>query len=502
MQNKEHLGLNLIFSLIVLFIAYFTYFDGYEYPAELIWDEHFYITDAQRYLSGVMFMEMHPPLGKQLIALGEWLFQSNKNIDTSKLLEYEKISSVPENFSFKGVRFFPVLLSSLSALLFFWILYNISRRPLLSFLFSSLYLFDNALIVQSRGAMLDAPQIFFALATLLFFIYRLNKLLEGKENTLIHYLILGILIGLCSAVKYTGLILIILIPFWFFANWKSNKNLLNQSVAKTLLTFFFQSTVTLMGLLLVLFLSFYSHFNLATKVTSNTFKASPHYLKIIVDKKQSDLKNFIPMLVENLLFTQKYNQEVRNYKPCKPGENGSLASNWPFMNKPIRYLAERDDNGKTKYLYLHGNPVIWYSVLLAICIVISLTCSKYFFPGKITIQQPTTNNLQRWLLIGVFSLMYLSYLFVFYSMDRVFYLYHYLLPLCFGLLIFYTLFIEIFDQSLQSGNALFYLAIFLFIAEIVFIYWIFSPLTYYQPLSLESFHQRQWIDSWNLKPLP
>lgn len=507
LQEKQYLRLNQIFSLCVLVIAYFTYFSAYEYPARLIWDEHFYLTDAQRYLSGVMFMEMHPPLGKQLIALGEWLFQPNAMIDLSAFLELERISSVPEGYSFKGVRFFPTLLSTLSAVLFFWILVNISRQPLLSFLFSSLYLFDNALIVQSRAAMLDGPQIFFAFATLLFFIYRLNKQLKGERNHLSHYFILGLLIGLCSAIRYTGLILILLIPFWSFALWKIDKTILNQSIIKKWLVLLLHSISSFTGILLVMFLTFYIHFSLGKTVANNTFNASPQYLKSIANAEQSELKNFIPLLVENVLFSQNYNQGVRSYKACMPGENGSLVISWPLMNKSIRYLADRSGSGEpgkgvTKYLYLHGNPIIWYSALWAVFLSISLLCSKYFFSVKIIAHQQNTKKQQWDLLISVFSLMYVSYLLVLLNMDRVFYLYHYLFPLYLGLCLFFILFNEIFEHSLQSKSPVFYLIIFIFCIEIFFSYWFFSPLTYYQPLSLEEFHQRQWFDFWSLRPLP
>src|SRR5437879_5125374 len=159
----------ILHALLVLFISYCTYFRNYWYPPNIFWDETYHIASAYKYLHQVMFMEPHPPLGKLLIALGEYLFHPNMHINITSFLTTDAIGTAPAGFSFVGVRFFPALLATLSADLFFFILYTLSKNLFLSFLFSSLYLFDNALIVHSRGAMLEGIQIFFVLAALLYF---------------------------------------------------------------------------------------------------------------------------------------------------------------------------------------------------------------------------------------------------------------------------------------------------------------------------------------------
>src|SRR4051795_6992849 len=106
-------------GLLVLFISYCTYFRNYWYPANLFWDENYHIASAYKYLHQVMFMEPHPPLGKLLIALGEYLFHPNSHLDTTSFLTMDFITTLPTGFSFVGVRFFPVLFATLSAGLFF-----------------------------------------------------------------------------------------------------------------------------------------------------------------------------------------------------------------------------------------------------------------------------------------------------------------------------------------------------------------------------------------------
>src|SRR5437588_5183702 len=124
----------ILHGLLVLFIAYCTYFRNYWYPANLFWDENYHIASAYKYLHQVMFMEPHPPLGKLLIALGEYLFHPNTKIATTSFLTTDYITTLPAGFSFVGVRFFPVLLATLSAGLFFLIVYQIGKHSFLAFL--------------------------------------------------------------------------------------------------------------------------------------------------------------------------------------------------------------------------------------------------------------------------------------------------------------------------------------------------------------------------------
>ena len=119
----------IIYTLLVLYLSCLNYFRNYWYPPHLFWDENYHIASAYKYLNQVMFMEPHPPLGKLFIALGEYIFHPNENLDTAFFLTTDYIKDIPPGFSFVGVRFFPVLFATLAAVLFFFILYKISKNP-------------------------------------------------------------------------------------------------------------------------------------------------------------------------------------------------------------------------------------------------------------------------------------------------------------------------------------------------------------------------------------
>ena len=206
----------IIYSVIVLTVSYFTYFKNYDYPPSVFWDENYHIASAQKYLTGVMFMEPHPPLGKLFVALGEKILQPNKTIPATELHKFTQtdyIKDFPAEYSFKGVRFFSALFAWFSAIIFFYVLYFVSKNPHTSLLFSFLYVFENALITHSRSAMLEGSHLFFILLAVLYFVYLVQK---PSRKTLLNYFVLGILVGLTVSIKATGAITAFLFPFLFF----------------------------------------------------------------------------------------------------------------------------------------------------------------------------------------------------------------------------------------------------------------------------------------------
>ena len=112
--------------LCVLVLSLYTYIPGYQKPALLFWDENFHIASAQRYLNNVFFLEPHPPLGKLVIAAGEYLFKFNSV--NNQFISEEKADEIPDGFSFAGYRLFPVIFAALIAPLIYLIILKITQN--------------------------------------------------------------------------------------------------------------------------------------------------------------------------------------------------------------------------------------------------------------------------------------------------------------------------------------------------------------------------------------
>jgi dolichyl-phosphate-mannose--protein O-mannosyl transferase len=474
----------ILYALAILIIAFSTYFINYYNPSSVFWDENYHIASAQKYLSGVMYMEPHPPLGKMFIALGEWIVNPNANLDTAYFLDTNYIKKFPDGYSFVGVRLFPTLFGTFSSVLFFLILYRLSRRMDLSFLFSAFYLFANAFILHSRSAMLEPTQIFFIFATILYFLI----LLDRDEKGIKQYFILGLLIGLALSVKANSLILILVYPFLFFYRIGTLKGYIHHSMM-----FILNGLVIIAGMALVVGSIYYLHFSLGTKTGKITYKASPAYLEIIKKGEQYYPSNFILIAKENLAYTQNYQKGVPRYNPCKKVENGSLSMTWPFGNKPINYRWSKKD-GKVSYLYLQSNPVIWLSVVLGIIMALALVISRFVYGLHV-------KDERLFYLICVFLALYVSYMIAVFNIERVMYLYHYFIPLFFGVFVFFLMFNYLFKESIENESKILQIAVIIFVIEIIYVYYVFAPFTYFKPLTTMEFMERQWFEFWNLKPI-
>lgn len=559
----------LFYSILVLIISFFTYFFGYQNPQAPFWDENFHIAASQKYLDNVFFVELHPPLGKLLIAAGEGIWNPNdpnseavkNNIKNEIVIETntpytdtpeqqelfrskqtkfadtianfnssDYIKEFPKNYSFIGVRFFPALLSFLAGYLFFVLLYIFSKNAHLAFIFSSLYLFNNPLITHFRGAMLDGIQMFFILATLVYFAY---LFVDKRGIKYWQYMILGLLVGLSVSTKINSLILILLFPFLFIVDNFDNFKDIFKSYQQILLDGFKGGINFVLGIAIVFGIVQYLHLNLAKNILPekgayNGFSLNEGYRKIVDQRSFENPLSVFSSTIGWWEYQTNYNKGVPKLDTTKPDENGSYPTNWIVGRKTISYRWDRfpverqyhntykldEEPGPTtldqaanvapeekdkwvvvvKYLYLVANPAIWLISILGIIFGIALLLSWMVFGLKI-------KNYRLLSLIGFFVIMYSSYMISVLTVERVLYLYHYFVALMFALITAYLVFLYRFEDLLTQPKKSKYLYFTLaFIYILVFATFIFyAPFSYYLPLTTQEFQMRNWFSFWGMK---
>ena len=485
----------VFYAAIILAVSYFTYFKNYDYPPSVFWDENYHIASAQKYLTGVMFMEAHPPLGKLFVALGEKILQPNKNIPVAELHKFTQtdyIKDFPKDYSFAGVRFFSVLFAWLSALVFFYILYFISKNPHTSLIFSSLYIFENALITHSRAAMLEGSHLFFILLAILYFVYLVQKL---SRKTLFNYFVLGILTGLAVSIKATGAITAFLFPFLFFLDYKhQGSTLMSKRVLDISKKLIVKGLFFAAGSSAIFSLIWYVHFSLGKFAADGKFyKASEEYKEIMSKGLTSDPKYFPTMMKDNLAYMANYNKGVPKLDVCKPDENGRYPLVWLVGDKSINYRWEKSGDG-VRYMYLQVNPITWFLGLTGIILSLILIIGRVFFKTPV-------KNKNLFYFITTFAALYVIYMAIMLRIERVMYLYHYFIPLIFSFILAFLVFNYIFEDKIAAKSKKLYISLIIMAVIIAGTYKFFSPLSYYQPLTTEQFEKRIWFDFWKLKPI-
>lgn len=470
---------------LCLLVGYFTAFRGYESPAFFFWDENYHVAHAQKYLHGVFFMEPHPPLGKLLIALGEAMVGANASND--QFIGTDHAKNTPEGFSFKGYRFFPALFTWLAAPVFFWFFFLITGRHLWALCLSGLYLFDNALLVHGRGAMLESIQIFFVAWMLLAFIMLWRRERSSTVAKAVWAIVLGAAFGAVIVTKVNGLILVILFPLLFW-----------QLRAKPKKAFLTMSWAVLGGMLVYCGV-WWVHFSVARSPDARLpnqgwYQASAEYKAIVSQGREGSLLVFPTLLRDSFSFVAHYQRGVPRLNLCNQNENGSPAIFWPFGARAINYRWERNE-GLTRYLYLVPNPVGWMLALGGVAAGVGLLLGSWVLALRRRLRS-------RALILG-FSAMYLGYMVVMLNLPRVMYLYHYFIPLICGFVLVALVLREwrytprLLGRMPAWGSTA--LPLLLLIAQGA-AFWFMSPLTYAKPLSDEQLRSRNLFTLWDIRP--
>lgn len=167
-------------------------------PHELVFDEIYYAQFAKDYLEGTIFYDVHPPLGKLLIALG------------IKLLGWNSL----------GWRFSVLIFGTALIPLVYAISQRIFRNRLISFAASFLITIDGLFIVQSRTALLSSFLVLFVLSAILFYLYFLER------KTVFWLILSGLFFALAWSVQWTAIIIWLVCIYIIYAQNRNDVKML------------------------------------------------------------------------------------------------------------------------------------------------------------------------------------------------------------------------------------------------------------------------------------
>lgn len=443
------------------------------YPPQIIFDETYHIPAAQKYLNGVFFQENHPPLGKLFIALGEKIW--HKNIRTDQFIGVEKIQSNIPQINFFGYRFFSALFGLLSVIILFFIFRLIIPDQLIAFVFSLFALFNNALIIQARSAMLDSFLIFFILATILVSL-TINK---ATKLSRWQFLTLGLVSSGAVLVKHTGWIVVVAMLPAVYRTIRGKGSHKYRFWGYFLLIFSLTYVVV-----------WRVHYFLGTIPINDNSKISQELVEWKNGQRKIDPIRLTCLEIRDALaFSRQYNAGVPSLDLSKPDEVGSPWYYWPFGGRGISYRWESLGD-QYRHLFLIGNPVVWLISLLGVLSSMVWLVGRWLFGLKV---KSKTSRF-----IPYFALIYIGYMAPFPFIRRVMYLYHYLPAMILGLLLFSLIIFEI-DRigKLRITKKLKRLVVLILLALVFFSFIVYAPLTYYLPVSREYMQRINLLPIWN-----
>lgn len=450
--------------IILLVLALATRFLYLNYPAEAVFDEVYFGNFVSAYFTQQYYFDIHPPLGKLMIAGFSSLFgfKGDFNLDT-----------IGENYSgyyFFILRFLPAFFSILFVVLIYFLVLALGLSKKAAFLGGFLVLFDNAILGQSKFILVDIFLLFFGFASLLFFF--LAKRVNSSKTQFFLFAISALFAGLSFSVKWTGLSflgIIMIILFFDFLNTFNFRRYL------------FRLSLFIAIPLLAYALIFAIHFSLLKNSGPGSAFMSVQFQKTLIGNRLSETIqpiSFWQKFKELNTAMYKYNAGITATHPYS-----SRWYQWPLAQKPIWYWNKIVDGTKLN-IYLIPNPVIWWLVLITVIYGLIIL----FFKNL----RRKISSLIYLLLFGYF-LNLLPFMFV----SRATFLYHYFPSLIFGILIFVLLcdkFLFAEKQKIEkpyklkqiesqsktnSKNVLLFVFLLLIVA---LIFLILSPLTYGLPV--------------------
>ncbi|CDO51391.1 hypothetical protein DV113_002272 [Geotrichum candidum] len=156
LQEKKTRDQYRLALIIVTALAFFTRFYIINYPNEVVFDEVHFGKFASYYLQRTYFFDLHPPFAKLLIAAVGWLVGYNGAFKFDNIGDSYITNKVP----YVAYRSLSATLGSLTVPLVFITMQQSGYSIPACVIASSLVLFDNAHVAETRLILLDATLIF------------------------------------------------------------------------------------------------------------------------------------------------------------------------------------------------------------------------------------------------------------------------------------------------------------------------------------------------------
>lgn len=443
---------SLYLPMALLLFGLITHFFMLGQPKEVVFDEIYFGRSTNNYFTGKYFFDIHPPLGKLIIATGAKLGGYDNYIEKNGAFDFSKIGNQYGTVPVFWFRFFPALAGAFLPLVIFLFLKSIKVSERIAFFAGILILLENSLLTQSRFILLDIFILFFGfLGLYLFFLAREKK----------YYLPLIILSAISFAAsfstKWTGLSYIVIalgIIAWDFFDWllkkiaylrlskkKQKKEILifNVSLGRLSLSaslLFFIASLVYLG-------CFYIHFALLPKFApQEVFIGKLPFIERVIEVNRQ-------MYTSNSNFSAKHQDE-------------STPMQWvTTLKKPVHYWLKIEKKQISQIIFF-GNPFIWiFGILGVICFPV--------FWNKI--------KLKTEIKLALFFGFWLNFI-PFFLVKRLLFLYHYLSALVFSIILF-----SILVFILEEKKKLFFPLISILMTLSVFGFLIFSNFIYGFPLS-------------------
>jgi dolichyl-phosphate-mannose-protein mannosyltransferase len=441
------------------FLAAATRLAAITHPRAIVFDEVYFRQYALGYLNGSYFFDLHPPLGKLLLAGWAKLFGVTATAQSTDPAV--------------ALRVLPALAGTALVAVFYLLLRELTASRKVATFGAALLLLDNAILVESRLILVDSMLLLFGIGALTCYLASRHR--TGRA----HWILLtcsAVLAGMAVSTKLTGVSALGLIGLVWFA--QTVRGRISWRLALP------QAAVLILVPAVVYVSVFAIHFQLLPHSGPGDAFMSQQFQSTLVGNAHYDpaaRMSFIDKFIE-------LNKAMHSYELSLDNSHHPYSSSWlswPFLKRPVYYWT-----GPKEYIYLQGNPVVWWGLLVG-AVVVAVGWMR----------RPELFERYR----GVMALLGVAWAanFVpFATIVRPMFLYHYFFAFLFSIAAV-SIGLGLRAGWMTDGDALWrfpsqrsaalYWGI-LAVALAGFLF--FAPISYGLPLSDGGLSARIWLDSW------
>lgn len=193
------------FTLLSFYVRFYN-IDKNNY---VVWDEAHFGKFGSYYIKHEFYHDVHPPLGKMLIALTEWLagFDGNFGFDSNH--------AYPAEVNYKRIRQYNAVFGALCTPIVYYTAKNMGLHSLTVSLITLMVTLEHSFIVLSKFILLDSMLLFFTALT--FFCMVKVYTVRSKPFTRVWswwMLSTGVSIGCVCSVKWVGLFVTLVVGLY------------------------------------------------------------------------------------------------------------------------------------------------------------------------------------------------------------------------------------------------------------------------------------------------
>lgn len=464
-MKSKHLGLPSSWrpELIALILAALvTRFWNLFFPNSVVFDEVYFKAFAAHYLDHRYYFDIHPPLGKLILAGYAHL----TGLTPTAMLTGTAV----------GLRVLPALAGALLVPAMWGVLRRLGASRAFAFIGAFVVLFDNALLVESRFILMDSMLLLSGLGAVYFYLVARD---QGDARRWLCLALAAVSAGASLSIKWTGLnalAIIILLWLWDQPGRKGDRIIRRLG-----------EVAMMIAIPAIIYVSvFWVHFALLPRSGDGDAFMSTSFQATLVGSTYYDPNaklSFWHKFVELNVEMYHANQTLTATHPY-----GSHWFSWPLELRPVYYWEGAEESyGSQGNIYLLGNPVIWWGLWVALATGLAIAFSR-----KARLRPETVAALA---LAGV---AYFINLLPFVDITRVMFLYHYFFSFLFSIIFVVMLWNDLAtdkhgQQLRQPDHRQIYIGV---LAAILLGFVFFAPLSYGWALSPAGLQAHEWLRTW------